>query len=250
MKIINNKKIILSSLLLVVFTISCNKDFLEVAPTGAITTTQLSSKAGLEGSLIATYAMLSGRGNDFYAGSTNWFWGSVMGGEANKGTNAGDQQQMNEVQAYKPQPTNSSIFNKYSPTYEGIARANALIGLLPTATAVADADKTRIEGEVKFLRAHYYFELKKLFNNTPYVDETVGYSTGISKVGNDKDLWPMIEADLKFAYDNLPETQAEAGRANKWAAGAYLAKAYLYQHKYADAKTVFDNVIANKNCQW
>jgi hypothetical protein len=245
MKIINNKKIILSSLLLVVFTISCNKDFLEVAPTGAITTTQLSSKAGLEGSLIATYAMLSGRGNDFYAGSTNWFWGSVMGGEANKGTNAGDQQQMNEVQAYKPQPTNASIFNKYSPTYEGIARANALIGLLPTATAVADADKTRIEGEVKFLRAHYYFELKKLFNNTPYVDETVGYSTGISKVGNDKDLWPMIEADLKFAYDNLPETQAEAGRANKWAAGAYLAKAYLYQHKYADAKTVFDNVIAN-----
>jgi hypothetical protein len=244
MKIITNKKIVLSSLLLVVFTISCNKDFLEVAPTGAITNTQLSSKAGLEGSLIATYAMLSGRGNDFYAGSTNWFWGSVMGGEANKGTNSGDQQQMNEIQAYKPQSTNASIFNKYSPTYEGIARANALIGLLATST-VADADKARIEGEAKFLRGHYYFELKKLFNNTPYVDETVGYSTGISKVGNDKDLWPMIEADLKFAFDNLPETQPDAGRANKWAAGAYLAKAYLYQKKYADAKALFDNVIAN-----
>jgi len=245
MKIINNKKIVLSSLLLVVFTISCNKDFLEVPPTGSITSSQLSSKAGLEGSLIATYSMLSGRGNDFYSGSTNWFWGSVMGGEANKGTNSGDQQQMNEIQAYKPQSTNSSILTKYQPTYEGIARANALMGLLATATDVPDADKTRIEGEGKFLRAHYYFELKKLFNNTPYVDETVGYSTGISKVGNDKDLWPMIEADLKFAYDNLPETQPDAGRANKWAAGAYLAKAYLYQKKYADAKALFDNVIAN-----
>src|SRR3546814_1723994 len=33
--------------------------------------------------------------------------------------------------------------------------------------------------------------------------------------------------------------------AKKWAAGAYLAKAYLYQKKYAEAKAVFDQVIAS-----
>lgn len=242
----NLKKISITLFILVVLVISCKEDFLEVNPTASITDTQLKSKNGLEGVLIGAYGMLSGRGQDFYAGSTNWFWGSIMGGEANKGTNAGDQAQMNEVQAYDTQPTNVSVLAKYRTTYEGIARVNALLRLLPDAEpTVSEDDKKRIEAEGKFLRGHYYFELKKIFNNTPYIDETVDYAKGIDKVTNDADLWPMIEADLLFAFNNLPETQAQVGRANKWAAGAYLAKAYLYQGKFAEAKTLFDNVIAN-----
>ena len=67
----------------------------------------------------------------------------------------------------------------------------------------------------------------------------------ITPVGNGADLWPFIEADLKFAYDNLPEIQSDAGRANKWAAGAYYGKALLFQGKYAEAKGVLNAVIAN-----
>ena len=52
-------------------------------------------------------------------------------------------------------------------------------------------------------------------------------------------FWDKIEADFKFAYDNLPETSAQAGRANKWAA-CYLSKAYLFQKKWADAESIFD----------
>jgi starch-binding outer membrane protein, SusD/RagB family len=249
MKNFKTKKIAITCLMLVVFTISCKQDFLEVKPAGAISQTQLTSKAGLEGTLIGAYSMLSGRSASFYAGSTNWLWGSIMGGDANKGTNSGDQAQVNEIQAYNPQSTNESVASKYSNTYEGIARVNGLLRLLPQAEVTVTADdKKRIEAEGKFLRGHYYFELKKIFNNTPYIDETVDYAKGIEKVANDKDMWPMIEADLKFAYENLPETQSAPGRANKWAAGAYLAKAYLYQKtpaKYAAAKALFDNVIAN-----
>ena len=241
----NFKKIFTTFLLLVIFAISCKEDFLEVAPTASITETQLTSKNGLEGTLIGVYSMLHGRGG-FYAGSTNWFWGSVLGGEANKGTNSGDQAQVNEIQAYNTQPTNTSVLEKYQATYEGIARANALMRLLPKAqVTVSDDDKARIEGEGRFLRAHYYFELKKLFNNTPYVDESVDYAQGIDEVTNTADLWPMIEADFQFAYQNLPETQPAIGRANKWAAGAYLAKAYVYQKKWAEAKALFDEIIAN-----
>ena len=79
---------------------------------------QLTSKAGLEGTLIGAYSMLTGRGG-FYAGSTNWLWGSILGGEANKGTNSGDQAQVNEIQAYNPQPTNESTLDKYRTCYEG-----------------------------------------------------------------------------------------------------------------------------------
>ena len=62
---------------------------------------------------------------------------------------------------------------------------------------------------------------------------------------NNQDLWPKIEADFKFALDNLPETQGSVGRVNKWAAAAYLGKTYLYQKKYAEAKAQFDACIAN-----
>lgn len=241
----NSKKILITFLLVVVFAISCKEDFLEVKPTASITNSQLTSKNGLEGTLIGAYSMLSGRGGA-YSGSTNWLWGSILGGDANKGTNSGDQNQVNEIQSYNPQTTNVSILEKYQTTYEGIARVNALMRLLPNAQpTVSEADKTRIEAEGKFLRGHYYFELKKIYDKTPYIDENVDYAAGIDKVSNTSDLWPMIETDLQFAFDNLPETQSAAGRANKWAAGAYLAKAYLYQKKYAEAKALFDDVIAN-----
>lgn len=245
MKKVINRKLIATVFLLMVFAISCKEDFLEVKPTGAISDSQLTSKNGLEGTLIGAYSVLSGINNSFYSGSTNWLWGSILGGEANKGTNSGDQSQVNEIQSYNPQATNESVLSKYQISYEGVARINSLLRILPKADPNVSADdKKRIEGEGKFLRAHFYFELKRLFDNTPYIDETVDYAKGIEKVGNDKDLWPMIEADMAFAYANLPEKQGAPGRANKWAAGAYLGKIYLYQEKWSQAKATFDEVMA------
>ena len=240
-----NKIIVSTVSIICICVISCKDDFLEVTPTASITNAQLTSKAGLEGSVIGVYAMLHGRGG-FYAGSTNWLWGSILGGDANKGTNSGDQAQVNEIQAYDPQTTNNTVYEKYFTCYEGIARVNSLLRLLPDADpTVEEEDKTRMEAEAKFLRGHYYFELKKIYNNAPYVDESVDYKEGIEDATNGSDLWPMIEADFTFAWDNLPETQGAPGRANKWAAGAYLAKALLFQGKWAEAKALFDNVIAN-----
>ena len=48
----------------------------------------------------------------------------------------------------------------------------------------------------------------------------------------------------EYAYDNLPETQGQVGKVNKWAAAAYLAKIYMYQNKFAEAKALFDLIIA------
>jgi hypothetical protein len=240
------KRILVTLMALFVFAVSCKDSFLDVAPTGAITDAQLSSKAGLEGQLIGVYSMLTGRGIDFYAGVTDWFWGSVMGGEANKGTNSGDQGQMNEVQNYNTTTANPSVRSKYSATYEGIARANALLRTIqnPDPTVPA-ADVARIKAEAKFLRGLYYFELKRIYKQTPYIDETIDYQKGINDVKNDKDLWPMIEADFTAAVADLPVTQSAPGRPNKSAANAFLAKVYLYQKKYSAAKPIFTSLIAS-----
>ena len=234
----------LSLLVLILSVTACKDSFLDVPPTGSLSSSELSTKAGLEGVLIGAYSMLLGRVG-FYSDATNWVWGSVLGGDANKGTNEGDQSQINEIQSYEAQKNNASVFQKYRALYEGVARTNSVLKLVAVAEAngeVAAEDLTRISAEARFLRGHYYFGLKKNFNNTPYVDENWDEVTPVS---NQADLWPFIEADFKFAFDNLPGTMAQAGRANKWAAAAYLGKTYLFQGKFGEAKSMFDQVIAN-----
>lgn len=239
------KKAVVTTLAISAIAFACKDDFLSIQPTGQISSAQLTTKKGLEGSLIAAYSHLNGR-EWRMASASNWVWGSIRGGDANKGTDPGDFSDINPIQRYEYLPTQGVISEHWRGNYEGIARVNSLLRLMGQAASdVTAADKTRMTAEGRFLRAHYYFQLKRSFGNTPYVDETLDYGTGIEKVKNDADLWPKIEADMKYAYDNLPETQGSVGRANKWAAAAYLAKIYLYQKKYADAKTLFDAVIAN-----
>ncbi|MBB6005418.1 RagB/SusD family nutrient uptake outer membrane protein [Arcicella rosea] len=242
---INFKKSVIATFAVASITFSCKDSFLDVLPTGSLREEQLTSVAGVEGALLGTYSMMLGKGFTQLAGPNNWVFGSILGGDANKGTDPGDFSAINPIQRYQADPTNGEFNGTWNAKYEGISRANATIRLATKSTALLDADKKRIIGEARFIRGHFYFELKKIFNNAPYIDETVDYGTGIEKVTNKADLWAKIEADFKFAYDNLPETQGAAGRANKWAAASYLAKAFMFEKKYAEAKALFDLIIAN-----
>ncbi|MBL0744109.1 RagB/SusD family nutrient uptake outer membrane protein [Chryseolinea lacunae] len=247
MKNISRLKATGTILLMFLLLYACKDSFLDVTPKGAANQTQLANIQGAEASLIAVYSQVNGRANRM-ASPSNWVWGSIRGGEHNKGTDPGDFSDINPIQRFEYQATQGVISDKYNGLYEGVARANNVLRVLPTVDEPTDDIKKRklaIEAQTKFLRAHFYFELKRTFNNTPYVDETFDYQKGIDKVKNDVDLWPKIEADMQFAYTNLPETQSEVGRVNKWAAAAYLAKIYMYQHKYAEAKALYDDLIPN-----
>jgi len=224
---------------------SCKDSFLVVPVTGQLDSKLLSGKLGIDAALIAAYSTVNGRGNRM-ASPSNWVWGSIRGGDANKGTDPGDFSDINPIQRYEALPTQGVISDKYNGNYELVARSNAVLKLLLTADpAVTDGEKLGFEAQARFLRAHAYFELARGFGKTPYVDETVDIGSGISEVKNDQDLYPKIEADLNFAVANLPATQGQVGRVNSWAAKAYLAKVYMYQNKFAAAKTLFDDIIAN-----
>ena len=241
------KKIIFStaSIILLLAGYACKDSFLEVPPTGSLAKEQLTSKAGLDGSLISAYAQLSALGQT-HSGPSNWLIGSIRGGDANKGTDPGDGSEMNPIQTFQYNSTDLVAANVYSSYFEGVSRANAVLALLKEAQPSVKAEDIKlITAEARFLRGHFYFQLKRNFNLVPYVDETKNLSNGIDKVKNDVELWPKIEDDFKTAYNDLPETSSAVGRANKWAAASYLAKVYLYQKKYAEAKALFDLIIAN-----
>jgi len=236
--------------------ISCKKTFLDRLPQGSVDAGAMSNKAGINVLLIGAYAALSGQDYDNDAGNiqslgggnawacspSNWLWGSVAGGDAHKGSDGGDQPSMIPVANFTVNPGNDLINDRWKALYEGVTRCNNVLRILPSVTDIKNpADITNIRAQARFLRGHFYFELKKLFNNVPWIDET---TTDLKPV-NTIDIWPKIEADFQFAYDSLPPTQDDIGRANKWAGGAYLAKTYLFEKKYDAAEPIFTDVINN-----
>jgi starch-binding outer membrane protein, SusD/RagB family len=228
---------------------ACSKSFLERAPIGTLTPNDVSSKDGINALLIGCYAALDGQqqdvaaiggGNPWEAAPSNWIYGSVAAGDAHKGSDATDQPPVSQIATGSFDASNGFFNTKWKVLFDGIVRVNNLLALLPAARGMTDAEKTLVRAEARFLRGHYYFELKKMFNKVPWVDETmiVDY-----KQKNDVDIWPKIEAEFQFASDSLPALQSQVGRANKWAAVAYLAKTYVYEKKYAQAEPLFDAVI-------
>ena len=249
MKKNNFKHILIGCLTLTSVLYSCQKSFLEKAPLGTLDESTLASKAGVEGLLIGAYSQLNGfggAGGGFYSTPSNWAFGGVASDDAYKGSDAGDQSvEANPIENHTVNSTNSPVASKWAAMYDGIGRANATIRVVALATGISEDDKKKILGQARFLRGVYHFELKKIFNMVPFVDETITYAAGNYKVPNDKDIWSNIQADFKFAADNLPSTFPEAGRANQWAAKSYLAKTLMFQKKFAEAKVVLDDVIAN-----
>ncbi|MEM1359170.1 MAG: RagB/SusD family nutrient uptake outer membrane protein [Bacteroidota bacterium] len=234
----------LAAVLLGGFLWTCSDEFLDVAPRGALGESVLATKSGVEGLLLGAYSQLGGR-NNYFGGASNWANGSIQGGEANKGTNDGDFTDINELVQYQLESTSRIPRDRWNGLYEGVTRANSALALLAASQdpLITDADRTRIAAEARFLRAHYYFQLKISFNRVPWLME--GLTLEEQQVVVSSDPWPNIEADFLFAFDNLPETQAEAGRANKWAAAAYLGKTYLFQDKWGEANNMFQMVVDN-----
>lgn len=226
-------------------TVSCDDEFLDVGATGSLGEAQLTTTSGIDGALIGAYSALNGVFGNRFEGPNHWVTGSVTGGEANKGTDPGDYSTINPVQRYETDATQGDLNNLWRGRFEGVSRANKVLQLVAMSESVSAADAARISGEARLLRGHFYFDLKKHFNNVPYIDETVE-AADISSISNSPGVsWDNIIADFEFAFANLPEVQAQAGRVNKWAAAAYLGKAKLYKKDFAGAKSTFDQVIAN-----
>jgi len=245
MKAMNNlKRTAVATMAFLMVGVSCSDEFLEIAPAGALADAQVGTKDGIEGLLIGTYAALNGVFGNRFEGPNHWITGSIMGGEANKGTDAGDYSAINPFQRYEHDPTSGDINNYWRGRFEGVNRANKVLAALESAEDVQPTDAARIAGEARMLRGHFYFDLKKHFNNIPVFDETLAPGEIIEITNTSVDAWGQIEADFQFAYDNLPGENG-AGRVNKWAAAAYMGKAKLFQGKFAEAKTWFDDVIAN-----
>ncbi|HEV7622319.1 MAG TPA: RagB/SusD family nutrient uptake outer membrane protein [Flavisolibacter sp.] len=258
MKRIQNKLLLPAFFILLVVGYACQKSFLDKPPLGSLSLSSVSNKAGVQTLLIGAYSMLDGeigidnQGFDYGSAGSNWVYGSIVADDSYKGSTPTDQPNAVLLESWSLSSATTAYLNqKWKMLYNGIQRSNEVLRVLPNAADMTDAEKKETIAEALFLRGFYHLDAKKMWNNIPFVDEKVTYVNGnlnapnIDAQGNFIDIWPKIEADLKYAADNLPGVQPQVGRANKWAATAFLAKAFMFQHKYAQAKPLLDDLIAN-----
>ncbi|MDR0972744.1 MAG: RagB/SusD family nutrient uptake outer membrane protein [Prevotellaceae bacterium] len=139
--------------------------------------------------------------------------------------------------------------NGWQVAYYAISRANQFLAGLETAdTSIFKNpnDKSIIEAEARALRAYNYLFLVKSFGGVPMLLTGETYSSSPSKERSTiEEAHALIIEDLSFAANTLEWTpyRGEYGRATKGMAKAYIAEVYLYQEKFAEAKTLYEEII-------
>ena len=227
-----------------------DKEFLEVDPKGTLTDDQLNTPTNIDKQVIAAYSQL---GNDVYycPYSSMWPYGNIRSGDAYKG--GGGTADVDGFHFYETFSFNrvdiSTTNDLWTLLFIGVSRANDALRRLNAVDATAMPTKAIRQGEARFLRGHFYFQLKSVFKNVPYIDETVPvdqYNTiGNTALTNDQQ-WSKIADDFRFGVANLPASQSEVGRATKGAAQAYLAKTLLYQAYVQGSNNAVTSIDATK----
>jgi len=246
------KKILILLLCIAATGIGCKKNFLDTPSSTGVTFDQLSSnKAGVWQLLVGAYHDVTGltaKSSWWSTSGTNWIYGDITSGDAYRGGYS-DPDDGTTIEHFLTQPSTAFLADKWRTVYDGASRCNSVILATTAAPDMSADEKTATIAEARFLRGHFHFEAKKMWNNVPFVDESItqdAMKNGTSVftiLSNKEDIWPKIEADFQFAYNNLPVTQKYKGQANKWAAACYLAKAYMFEKKFTEAKTLLDAII-------
>jgi starch-binding outer membrane protein, SusD/RagB family len=163
--------------------------------------------------------------------------------------------------------TNPYTSEAWSSNYMGISRANMVLDKLNTDAVPDEATRHQIEGEAKFLRAFFYFDLVRWFGKVPVQTTSVSISQALEIPRSPvAEVYDVIIADLKDAITLLPATPTgtNKGRATSVTAKAMLGLVYLTRtgptygiegpglqtNEFAEAVTLFNEVIASGAFGW
>ena len=227
-----------------VFVSSCSNDYLDVKPKGTELEDNFYQNAddALEG-LIAIYDQVGGTSGGYINKFT-----ATMGASDDHyagGANSTDLMNLQVWSNYTVEPATGPQGELWDRGFSGIFRANTLISKLPDIPMSEDL-KTRYLAEARFLRAYFYFDLVRYFENIPLFEETLSADEIYDVVQAEPEaVYALIVADLTFAMQVLPITVAveiDGGRATLGAAKALLGKVYLQQEKYDLAAEQFEEV--------
>lgn len=244
----SNKVLASVFLLAIVFLSACDDELDKVNPNNVIVENFYSNTTDLTSAVNGIYAVLQ----DPQLVSREWFFVNDLRGDDMETGGAQLETPRYQLLIGTNDNANSVASSFFNGAYGVIHRSNAVIEFAPKAITVSSGDETlkqRLIAEAKWLRAWAYYELVVHYGSVPMYTETVkkiGDSKGLSPVA---DIYALIISDLKFAIKNLPLSYkgADLGRVTKGAALALLARVYMHNNDYQNAKLQLDSLINRDN---
>jgi starch-binding outer membrane protein, SusD/RagB family len=230
---------------------SCTEEFLTKLPPGSTSESVFYDAKGIDALLIGVYAIVPGSSLwqvSWGASIQNWTYGSAASDDAYKGSEEGDQVPVNEIERWNVTTTNNYPAEKWQLTLGmGVFRANRALNVVTEALAqetITEEQATNYRAQLRFLRGLFNFEARLVFGDyIPILTEDTEDAAQVSNENPAGAVLAHIISDLQFAWENLPPTQSQPGRATSYAARALAARAYLQDLKYAEAKPLLDNII-------
>ncbi len=237
------KKLIYTSAAIIAISLSSCDSFLdEQKPQSTLNDTQVLNPKYVDNLVISAYAGWISI-EDINSSFSMWNY-DVRSDDAYKGGNGtedGDVFHALEI-SQGIMTTNWNISDMWDRLYKVLSRANAALAVLEDMDASSYPLRDQRIAEMRFLRAHGHFLLKRLYKNIPFAMDAKMSPEEYNNLENTRysndEGWQLIIDDFKYAFDNLPALQDEVGRPNRAAAAAYLAKTYMYKaYRHDDPKS-------------
>ena len=232
-------------------TLASCSDQLELKPQGEFTADQLTDES-IEGLMSSAYQGLEAHffddNNAAFAGPiTNWVF-DVRSDDAYKGGEGVSMEaNIHQLEIQNISSDNATCLNKWENNYLGIARVHKAMLAIQDAGSVNDKDA--LIGELKTLRAWYYFDLNRVFKSIPYFIETDDPKTVPNGNKSREEIYDAIKAELEEAFAVMKESQEQPGRFTKYVAAALLAKVNAQTASWAEVEKWADVVIKSGKYQ-
>ncbi len=128
-----------------------------------------------------------------------------------------------------------NVYQTWDRTYAGISNCNRVIYQVESGFLPLEETRNQVLGELKVLRASYYYILCDLYGNVPIVTDFNVPEGFLPQQSTRKQVYDFI---VKEITDNLPYLSKDNnmltyGRFNEWAARTLLAKMYLNAEVYS-----------------
>jgi hypothetical protein len=222
---------------------ACKKDFLTLTPLSQATTVSFyKTTTDISNAVTASYAPLQNATMYQDRFITMMEARSDNVEDQNPGGNAGRDY---NIDRFLDKSDNAAVNDAYNALYNAISRCN---NTLPHMDVVTNATlKSQYEGELRFLRALYYFNIVRLWGAAPLILTPLTTDAALT-VGRTapNDIYAAIEGDLTNASSLLPAiytSKTDQGRATAGAALALLGKVYLTEKKYTQAVSTLKSLV-------
>ncbi|MGO3266762.1 MAG: RagB/SusD family nutrient uptake outer membrane protein [Sphingobacteriaceae bacterium] len=235
------------AVLLSVTVTGCSDDFIAIDPESSISADQyFSNQEEATLAVNGAYAPLQNLASNHW-----WVLGELRSDNTTYQYNEEDRRNvpLEQVDEFLLQTNNPYTEGFWSASYVGISRCNVFLNRVDDVPFADESLRSRLTGEILFLRSLYYYQLTRFFGPVPLVfdevtapDNNDQYILGRTPL---EDIYTRLIEDLQTAASKMNEgsySTADAGRAKPGAAYALLGEIQMMQANYQEAIAAFIDV--------